>query len=220
MCRVAASGTDAPPTSTPSAPTSSRRSSSAPRPAAPCGEVPFDAEDPINTPRGLKTTPKVVDAMQAAIDAIRAAGVPFDAEWGSLQVAGDRGAPAYPSAVATGDLAGNANALASRDPIANTDRYKPITYGSSHIQAVRTSPTARSCRGRSSPTASTRTPLRPGRRTRPGCSPGSVGGVRLDAGPDPAAAGGHDRAHRALSRPTRPVDLGRFSGGFDPGARN
>ena len=74
--------------------------------------------------------------MQAAIDAVRAAGVPFDAEWGSLQVAGDRGAPAYPLGGGNGDLAGNANALASRDPLANTDRYKPITYGSSHIQAV------------------------------------------------------------------------------------
>ncbi len=99
-------------------------------------QVPFDAEDPLNTPRGLKTTPKVVAAMQAAIDAVRAAGVPFDAEWGSLQVAGDRGAPAYPLGGGNGDLAGNANALASRDPLANTDRYKPITYGSSHIQAV------------------------------------------------------------------------------------
>jgi len=99
-------------------------------------QVKFDPEDPLNTPRGLKTTPKVVDAMQAAIDAVRSAGIPFDAEWGSLQVAGDRGAPAYPLGGGNGDLAGNANALASRDPFANTDRYKPISYGSSHIQAV------------------------------------------------------------------------------------
>lgn len=98
--------------------------------------VPFDPEDPVNTPRGLKTSKAVVDAMRAAIDAVRDSGVPFDAAWGTLQVAGDRGAPTIPLGGGEGDLAGNANALASRDPIANGDRYKPITYGSSHIQAV------------------------------------------------------------------------------------
>lgn len=98
--------------------------------------VPFDAEDPFSTPRGLKTGTAVVKAMQAAIDAVRAAGVPFDATWGSLQVAGDRGAPALPIGGGEGDLAGNANAVASRNPAANTARYKPISYGSSHIQAV------------------------------------------------------------------------------------
>jgi len=99
-------------------------------------QVPFDADDPLNTPRGLKTSAKVVDAMAAAIQAVRDAGVPFDAAWGTLQVSGDRGAPTLPLGGGDGDLAGNANALASRDPIANKDRYKPITYGSSHIQAV------------------------------------------------------------------------------------
>ncbi len=99
-------------------------------------EVPFDPNDPLNTPRGLKTTPDVVAAMEAAIQSIRDRGVPFDAVWGDLQVAGDRGAPALPLGGGEGDLAGNANALASRAPIANTNRYKPITYGSSHIQAV------------------------------------------------------------------------------------
>lgn len=98
--------------------------------------VPFDAKDPFNTPRGLTTTAPVVKAMQAAIDAVRKAGVAFDAPWGSLQVAGDRGAPAYPLGGGDGDLAGNANALASRDPAGNTGRYKPVSYGSSHIQAV------------------------------------------------------------------------------------
>jgi len=98
--------------------------------------IPFQPRDPLNTPRLMKTGPKVVAAMQAAIDAVRSRGVPFNATWGSLQVSGDRGAPAFPLGGGEGDLAGNANALASRSPIANTNRYKPITYGSSHIQAV------------------------------------------------------------------------------------
>lgn len=98
--------------------------------------VPFDPDDPLNTPRGLKTGTAVVKAMQQAIDAVRDAGVPFDAAWGTLQVAGDRGAPPLPISGGNGDLAGNANAVASRNPVANTDRYQPISYGSSHIQAV------------------------------------------------------------------------------------
>ena len=107
---------------------------------APTGDnlwtVPFDAKDPINTPRGLRTDATVVKAMKDAIASVRAAGVAFDAPWGSLQVAGDRGAPAYPIGGGDGDLAGNANAVASRNPASNTDRYKPVSYGSSHIQAI------------------------------------------------------------------------------------
>ncbi|WP_235535951.1 penicillin acylase family protein [Nocardioides sp. Root190] len=98
--------------------------------------VPFDARDPLHTPRGLKTDARVVKAMQEAIDAVRDAGVAFDAPWGSLQVSGDRGAPALPIGGGEGDLAGNANAVASRNPASNTDRYKPVSYGSSHIQAI------------------------------------------------------------------------------------
>ncbi|THI95550.1 acylase [Nocardioides sp.] len=99
-------------------------------------DVPFDANDPFHTPRGLKTGAAVVQAMRDAIAHVRAKGVSFDAAWGSLQVAGDRGAPAYPIGGGNGDLAGNANAVASRNAPANTARYKPISYGSSHIQAV------------------------------------------------------------------------------------
>jgi acyl-homoserine-lactone acylase len=100
-------------------------------------EQPFDAADPMNTPRDLaQANPLVVQAMQAAVDGVRDAGVPFDAPWGSLQVAGDRGAPPVPLGGGTGDTVGNANALASRSPLDNTDHYRPITYGSSHIQAV------------------------------------------------------------------------------------
>jgi acyl-homoserine-lactone acylase len=74
--------------------------------------------------------------MSGAIESIRAADVAFDARWGSLQVAGDRGAAPIPLGGGTGDAVGNANALASRGPITNKDRYRAITYGSSHIQAI------------------------------------------------------------------------------------
>jgi acyl-homoserine-lactone acylase len=106
-------------------------------PADSLWEVPFNAADPFNTPRDLaETNPSVQAAMAAAIATLRSKGVPFDAPWGSLQVAGDRGAPPIGLGGGLGDAAGNANALASTTPDQNRDRFKPITYGSSHIQAI------------------------------------------------------------------------------------
>jgi acyl-homoserine-lactone acylase len=99
--------------------------------------TPFDANDPLNTPRDLNSNdPQLIQAMSDAIQSLRDAGVPFDATWGSLQVAGDRGAPPIALGGGTGDAAGNANALASRWPKQNKGKYRPITYGSSHIQAI------------------------------------------------------------------------------------
>jgi acyl-homoserine-lactone acylase len=106
-------------------------------PADSLWEVPFDAADPFNTPRDLaETNQSVQAAMAAAIAYIRTKGIRFDAAWGSLQVAGDRGASPIPLGGGLGDLAGNANALASYRPDQNGDRFRPITYGSSHIQAI------------------------------------------------------------------------------------
>jgi acyl-homoserine-lactone acylase len=99
--------------------------------------TPFDASDPLNTPRDLNSNdPQLVQSMTDAIQSLRDAGVPFNATWGSLQVAGDRGAPPIALGGGTGDAAGNANALASRWPKQNKKKYRPITYGSSHIQAI------------------------------------------------------------------------------------
>ncbi len=99
--------------------------------------TPFSAADPVNTPRDLNfANPQVVQAMSGAIDSLRARKIPFNATWGSLQVAGDRGAPPIALGGGTGDSVGNANALASRKPKANAGRYRAITYGSSHIQSI------------------------------------------------------------------------------------
>jgi acyl-homoserine-lactone acylase len=99
--------------------------------------TPFDPSDPLDTPRDLNTAnPQLIQAMSDAIASLRDRGIAFDATWGSLQVAGDRGAPPIPLGGGTGDTVGNANALASRWVKDNKDRYRPITYGSSHIQAI------------------------------------------------------------------------------------
>ena len=100
-------------------------------------EVPFDPEDPFNTPRDLaQDNPQVQQAMADAIQYIRSRKVPFGVRWGDLQVAGDRGAPPLRLGGGLGDLAGNANALSSYRPLQNRARFRPVTYGSSHIQAV------------------------------------------------------------------------------------
>ena len=99
--------------------------------------VPFSEADPVNTPRDLdETNSGVVQAMKDAIAFLRGKNIAMDSPWGTLQVAGDRGASAIPLGGGLGDQAGNANALASRHPVQNDDRYKPVTYGSSHIQAI------------------------------------------------------------------------------------
>ncbi len=100
-------------------------------------KVPFDENDPVNTPRDLdETNDGVINAMKEAIASLRSRRIPMNATWGSLQVAGDRGASTIALGGGLGDQAGNANALASRYPVQNKGRYKPVTFGSSHIQAI------------------------------------------------------------------------------------
>ncbi|MCZ4498112.1 MAG: peptidase penicillin amidase [Marmoricola sp.] len=100
-------------------------------------KVGFSSTNPVETPNTIDTAnAKVVRAMADAIAFLRSKGIAMNATWGSLQVAGDRGAPAIPLGGGDGDRAGNANALASRGVLSNTGFLKPVTYGSSHIQAI------------------------------------------------------------------------------------
>lgn len=100
-------------------------------------KVAFDADDPVDTPRDLNTTSSaVIKAMKDALAALRAKNVDPTTPWGELQVAGDDGADPIGLGGGDGDMAGNANALHSRTPERNSSYYKPITYGSSHIQAI------------------------------------------------------------------------------------
>ncbi|CAA9386715.1 MAG: peptidase S45, penicillin amidase [uncultured Nocardioidaceae bacterium] len=99
-------------------------------------EVQFDPQKPLTTPRNLNEgDAEVEQAMRDALAFLQEEGIPFDARWGKVQVAGDEGAPPIP--LGGGDAGpGNANVLTSRAPAANEDRLYPIGYGSSHIQAV------------------------------------------------------------------------------------
>ncbi len=99
--------------------------------------TPFSVSDPVDTPRDLdEANTGVINAMKAAIADLKAKDIAADAPWGAVQVAGDDGVDAIPLGGGEGDMAGNANALASRSPDRNSSYGKPVTYGSSHIQAV------------------------------------------------------------------------------------
>jgi len=99
-------------------------------------EVPFDAAHPLNTPRNLdEGNADVVQAMKDALAYLQEKGVPFDAPWGDVHVAGDEGAPLIP--LGGGDAGpGNANVTTSRAPATHEDTLYPVAFGSSHIQAV------------------------------------------------------------------------------------
>ncbi len=105
-------------------------------PAKGVWKVPFDAADPLNTPRSLDAgNARVVGAMEAGLAELAEAGVPVDAKWGDVNVAGDRGAPPIGLGGGTHD-AGNANVVSVKTPEQNASYWSPVTYGSSHIQSV------------------------------------------------------------------------------------
>ena len=98
--------------------------------------VPFDPADPVGTPRDLdESNEDVVAAMTDALAFLADKKVPVDAKLGTLQVAGDEGAPRIPIGGGPGST-GNANVVSTGAAVANTDALYPISYGSSHIQAV------------------------------------------------------------------------------------
>ena len=98
--------------------------------------VPFDAADPVGTPRDLaEGDDAVVQAMRDALTFLTGKGIAFDATLGSLQVAGDEGAPRIPIGGGPAGT-GNANVVSTGAGVANLDALYPVAYGSSHIQAV------------------------------------------------------------------------------------
>ena len=98
--------------------------------------VKFSAADPVNTPRDLdEGNADVVKAMRDALAFLTDKGIAFDATLGSLQVAGDEGAPRIPIGGGPAGT-GNANVVSTGAGVANTDALYPVAYGSSHIQAV------------------------------------------------------------------------------------
>lgn len=96
--------------------------------------VPFDARDPIHTPRDLVTSgetgAKLIAALKAAADEVTKAGIALDARWGDVQYA-QRGAERIP--VHGGD--GTLGVLNVQIPIPAPGGVTP-RHGSSYVQVV------------------------------------------------------------------------------------
>ena len=97
--------------------------------------TPFNAADPVHTPRGLSAEPaitsKILGALAKAVDLLETAKVPLDAPWGQVQVAvrGDQRIPVHGGEGEDGVL----NAQQSK--LIPGVGYVPY-HGSSYIQVV------------------------------------------------------------------------------------
>ena len=101
----------------------------------PLWKVPFDAADPVNTPRSLNTAnPKVQSAFGDALNDLAGAGIPVDAKLGDYQIDVRPDGTRTPYHGGPGGL-GVFNAVAAAwDP---TKGYVgPLAHGSSFIQTV------------------------------------------------------------------------------------
>lgn len=96
--------------------------------------VPFDVEDPLNTPRDLVTTgeagAKLVAALKAASDDLSKAGIALDARWGDVQYA-RRGADHIPIHGGDGQLGVLNVQISVPAPGGVTPRH-----GSSYVEVV------------------------------------------------------------------------------------
>ncbi|MFJ4879128.1 penicillin acylase family protein [Streptomyces sp. NPDC088745] len=103
-------------------------------PAASLWRTPFDAADPVRTPRGLNTAaPGFATALRGAVAELRAAGIPLDAPLGRHQFV-VRGGKRIPVHGGTESL-GVWNKV---EPVWNAagGGYTEVTTGSSYLQAV------------------------------------------------------------------------------------
>jgi hypothetical protein len=170
-------------------------------------EVPFDAAEPVTTPRDLdEGNGDVVTAMREAIAFLQDEGIAFDARLGDLQVAGDDGARASRSAAAR-------PTRATPTSSSRTTRRPTRTRSTRSATARRTSrrspsPTRASTPRRSSPTASRPTRRGAPRATRPSCSARSAGSTspspRRRSPPTPSSGRTSSPASALLRLPRLP----------------
>jgi acyl-homoserine-lactone acylase len=99
--------------------------------------VPFDANDPVNTPRGLDTSqPTVQQALAGAVSDLQGAGIALDAPLGQYQyeMRGNEKIPIHGGPGTLGDF----NAInVTWDPARG---YPDVPHGSSYVQTVELAP--------------------------------------------------------------------------------
>ena len=100
--------------------------------------IPFDLDDPVNTPSGLTienedTRALIVAALEAGVSSLQEAGIALDAPWGEVQYAMRNGEKIGIPGGAGGQ--GLFSVITARFNPGNGG-YTPITHGNSYIQTV------------------------------------------------------------------------------------
>lgn len=98
--------------------------------------VPFDPQDPVNTPRGLKSTAVVpmLAALKVAAHTLTGLNIPLDGRLGDYQ-AETRNGVRIPIHGAIGDIDGSYNSIHMRSGL-GPQGYRDVAWGTSYIQAV------------------------------------------------------------------------------------
>jgi acyl-homoserine-lactone acylase len=94
--------------------------------------VPFNAADPVNTPRGLAVdNPSVRKAFTDAVAELRAAGIPLDAPLGAYQYVTRNG-----EKISIPGGQGGLGVLSVTTPARWNNGYTEVVHGSSYVQSV------------------------------------------------------------------------------------
>jgi acyl-homoserine-lactone acylase len=108
--------------------------------------VPFDAADPVNTPRGLAPAakPAMLEALRTAVDALNAQDVPLFGKLADYQ-SETRNGKRIPIHGAIGDIDGSYNSIHMATALTPSG-YRNVNWGTSYLQVVgfdRTGPVAK-----------------------------------------------------------------------------
>lgn len=98
--------------------------------------VPFDPQDPVNTPRGVKAAAvaPMLAALKAAAEKLNRLNVPLDGRLGDYQ-GETRNGVRVPIHGAVGDIDGSYNSIHMRTDL-GTQGYRDVEWGTSYVQAV------------------------------------------------------------------------------------
>ena len=98
--------------------------------------VPFNAADPVNTPRGLSSasTPAMLAALRQAAQKLQSLGMPFNGRLGDYQ-SDTRNGVRVPLHGGIGDIDGSFNSIHMATPLM-ADGYRNIVWGTSYVQTV------------------------------------------------------------------------------------
>jgi acyl-homoserine-lactone acylase len=98
--------------------------------------VPFDAADPVNTPRGLAPAakPAMLEALRTAVDALNAQDVPLFGKLADYQ-SETRNGKRIPIHGAIGDIDGSYNSIHMATALTPSG-YRNVNWGTSYLQVV------------------------------------------------------------------------------------